>query len=79
MRLLERRLRRLEEEFLPRVEMEAPCAVLLALQGRRAEQGLPALDIAPLYRPGISIGEAIRAGVQRMREHRASEKDRDRS
>jgi hypothetical protein len=42
---------------------------------RAARLGLPEPedDPEPVYRPGMSIGDTIRAGVQRMRERRAAE------
>jgi hypothetical protein len=43
--------------------------VLNIRRGRAARLGLPEPqdDLESVYRPGMSIGETIRAGVQRMR------------
>jgi hypothetical protein len=79
MRVLERRLRRLEEGLLPPAETEESRRlheVALDIRRRRAARlGLPDPedDPEPVYRPGMSIGDTIRAGVQRMRERRAAE------
>jgi hypothetical protein len=79
MRALERRLRKLEEGILPPAENAESRRVLDAVlesQRRRAAiLGLPATedDPEPVYRPGMSVGDAIRAGVQRLRERWAAE------
>jgi hypothetical protein len=79
MRVLERRLRRLEEGLLPPPENAESRRLLDAvLDGQRREAarlGLPAPedDPEPVYRPRMSIGETIRAGVQRMRARWAAE------
>jgi hypothetical protein len=84
MRVLERRLRRLEEGLLPPAETEESRRlheIVLDIQRRRAARlGLPDPedDPEPVYRPGMSIGDTIRAGVQRMRERRAAEEARAR-
>jgi hypothetical protein len=49
---------------------------VLDMQRRHAERlGLPAPDDdpEPVYRPGMSIGDMIRVGVQRLRERWAAE------
>jgi hypothetical protein len=79
MRVLERRLRRLEEGLLPPAETEASRRlheIVLDIRRRRAERlGLTALEHVPepIYRRGTSIGDTIRAGVRHMRERRAVE------
>lgn len=72
MRVLERRLRRLEVGLLPPPET---ADVYSDVACRAAKLGLPEPedDPEPIYRPGMSIGETIRASVQRMRERRAAE------
>jgi len=46
--------------------------------GRAARLGIPEPedDPEPVHRPGMSIGDTIRAGVQRMRERHAAEEVR---
>ena len=67
MRALKRRLRKLEEGMLPAPETAESRRVLDAvvdIQHRRAARlGLPAPedDPEPVYRPGMSVGDAIRA------------------
>jgi hypothetical protein len=79
MRVLERRLRRLEEGLLPPAETEESRRlheIVLGIQRRRAARlGLPEPedDLEPVYRPGMSIADTIRAGVQRMRERWAAD------
>lgn len=79
MRVLERRLRRLEEGLLPpaqTAESRRLHEVVLDIQRRRAARlGLPVPEDVPAepYQPGMSIAESIRASVQRMRERRAAE------
>src|ERR1022692_2510305 len=79
MRVLERWLRRLEEGLLPppeTAESRRLHEVVLGIRRARAARlGIPAPDDdpEPVYRPGVSIGDTIRAGVQRMRECRAAE------
>jgi len=79
MRGLEKRLRKLEEGMLPTPEDAESRRVLdavLDMERRRAARlGLPPPedDPEPVYRPGMSIGDMIRAGVQRMRERWAAE------
>jgi len=81
MRVLERRLRKLEQGMLPAAENAESRRVLdavLDMQRRRAASlGLPAPeeDLESVYRPGMSIGDTIRAHLQRMRERRAAEED----
>jgi hypothetical protein len=85
MRVLERRLRRLEEGLLPPAESEESRRILdavIEIERRRAAMlGLPAPDDdpEPVYRPGMSIGDTIRAGVHRLREHWAVEEAEARS
>jgi hypothetical protein len=84
MRVLERRLRRLEEGLLPSPETAESRrlheVVLGIRRARAARLGIPEPedDPEPVYRPGMSIGDTIRAGVQRMRERRAAEEARAR-
>jgi hypothetical protein len=79
MRALERRLRQLEAGLLPALATSESRRILDAVldtEGRRAARlGLPELDDdpEPKYRPGMSIGDTIRAGVQRLRERWAAE------
>jgi len=76
---LERRLRQLEAGLLPALATPESRRILDAVldkEGRRAARlGLPELDDdpEPKYRPGMSIGDTIRAGVQRLRERWAAE------
>ncbi len=80
MRLLEKRLRRLEMSLLPSAETGAPRRVdemVLDIRRRRAARlGLPEPEDVPepVYRSGMSVGDAIRAGVQRLRERWAAER-----
>ena len=72
MRVLERRLRRLEVGLLPLAETELRRLheIVLSIRRRRAARlGLPVQEDvpAPAHRPGVSIGDTIRAGVQHMR------------
>jgi len=79
MRVLERRLRRLEVGLLPTAETAESRRlheiVMDIRRARAARLGLPEPedDPEPVYRPGMSIGDTIRAGVQRMRERHAAE------
>ena len=79
MRVLEKRLGRLETGLLPPVETAESRRVsqfALDIRRRRAARlGLPEPDDGPepAYRPGMCMAETIRAGVQRMRERRAAE------
>jgi len=79
MRGLEKRLRKLEEGMLPPAEDAESRRVLDAVldteRRRAARLGLspPDDDPEPVYRPGMSIGDAIRAEVQRLRERWAAE------
>ena len=74
MRVLERRLRKLEEGLLPPPETEESRRVheiVLDIRRRRAARlGLPEPEDAPepAYRPGIPIGAAILAARQRRRD-----------
>jgi len=82
MRVLERRLRRLEEGLLPPAETAESRRVheivMDIRRARAARLGIPEPEDVPepVYRPGVSIGDTIRAGVQRMRERRAVEEVR---
>jgi predicted nuclease with RNAse H fold len=78
MRVLERRLRRLEVGLLPLAETELRRLHEIVLSIRRcraARLGLPVQEDvpAPAHRPGVSIGDTIRAGVQHMRARWAAE------
>jgi hypothetical protein len=78
MRVLEKRLRRLEEGLLPPAETAESRRlheVVLDIRRRRAARlGLPVPEDvpAPIYRPGMSLADGIRAGRQRMPERRAA-------
>jgi hypothetical protein len=71
MRVLERRLRRLEVGLLPPAETEESRRlheIVLDIRRRRAERlGLPVEEDAPdpAYRPGMSLADIIRASRQR--------------
>jgi hypothetical protein len=79
MRVLERRLRRLEEGFLPPAETAASRRVyemLLNIRRRRAERrGLPVAEEVsePGWGGGMSFGEMILASRQRVSERQAAE------
>jgi hypothetical protein len=79
MRVLVRRLRKLEEGLLPPAETAESRRVheivMDIRRARAARLGLPEPkdDPEPVYRPGMSIGDTIRASVQRERERRAAE------
>jgi hypothetical protein len=82
MRVLERRLRKLEEGLLPppeTAESRRMHEIVMGIRRARAARlGLPEPEDVPDppdpdYRPGMSLAEMIRAGVQCMRERRAAE------
>jgi hypothetical protein len=79
MRVLVRRLRKLEEGLLPPAETAESRRVheivMDMRRARAARLGIPEPedDPEPVYRRGMSIGDTIRASVQRMRERRAAE------
>ena len=79
MRVLVRRLRRLELGLLPPAETaesrQGHQVVLDIRRARAARLDIPGPeDIpAPAHRPGMSIGDTIRAGVQRLCERWAAE------
>lgn len=80
MRVLERRLRRLEAGLswqpVERPESRRILDAVRDSQRRHAARlGLPApdKDPEPVYRPGMSFGDTLRAGLQRMRERWAAE------
>ena len=81
MRVLERRLRRIQVGLLPPVETETPrrfYEVVLGIRRRRAERlGLPAPDeVTYVPEPGwrgMSLAEAIRASRERWRLRREAE------
>jgi hypothetical protein len=85
MRVLERRLRRLEEGLLPPPETEESRRlheVVLDIRRRRAARlGLPEPEDvpAPEYRPGMSLADGIRAARRRIPERRAPEESGARS
>jgi hypothetical protein len=74
MRVLERRLRKLEEGLLPPPETEESRRVheiVLDIRRRRAARlGLPVPDDDPAkpHRPGMSLADGIRAARQRRCE-----------
>ena len=80
MKAITRRLRRLEVGLLPppeTAESRRVHEIVLDIRRRRAARlGLPVPEDAPepVHRSGMSIGDTIRAGVQRRRERRAAEK-----
>ena len=70
MRVLERRLRRLEEGLLPPAETAESRElheIVLDIRRRRAARlGIPVEDLPdPIYRPGTSIAEGILASRKR--------------
>jgi hypothetical protein len=79
MRVLERRLRRLEVGLLPppeTAESRRLHEIVLGIRRARAARlGLSELEDvpAPAFRPGMSLADCIRASVQRERERRAAE------
>ena len=71
MRVLERRLRKLEERLLPppeTAESRRVCEVVLDIRRRRAARlGIPVEEDGPdpKFRPGMSLGEIIIAARRR--------------
>ncbi len=77
MRVLERRRRRLEEGLLPprdTAESRRMHEIVMDIRRARAARlGLPEDAPEVDLRPGMSLAEIIRAGVQRTRERWAAE------